>query len=90
MADKLKLNFTQSSCIKCCEAVVTDRQTEKYGQTSRRTFAVFRCDCTTNKDKGPRIVVQKKKKKKKEEEKEKEQQQQQQPATNRRKRLEKR
>jgi hypothetical protein len=57
MTDKLKLNFTQSVCIKCCEAVVTDRQTEKYGQTSRRTFAIFCCDCARNKDKGPGIVV---------------------------------
>jgi hypothetical protein len=26
MTDKFKLNFTQSNCIKCCVAVVTDRQ----------------------------------------------------------------
>jgi len=30
---------------------------------SRRTFAIFRCDYTRNKVKGPRIVVHKKKKK---------------------------
>ena len=26
MTDKLKLNFTQSNCIKCCEVVITGRE----------------------------------------------------------------